>query len=105
MPKSEGRATEQPVFELRVELDEVRPAVWRQLIVPASIRLSKLADILLASMGWNNSHLINFGSAMLFTECTPMTGPKRSSTKHDPRSLRLSATNERSGSTTTTGDG
>jgi len=44
-------------FQLYVELDDVMPTVWRRLLVPTSVRLSKLADVLLNAMGWNNSHL------------------------------------------------
>jgi len=60
MTKAESRGTGHPAHRLHVELDDVRPAVWRQLIVPGTIRLSKLADILLVAMGWNNSHLHQF---------------------------------------------
>jgi hypothetical protein len=53
MPKSTGR---QSVFRLRIELKEVDPVVWRRLLVPGSIRLCRLAEMLLAAMGWENSH-------------------------------------------------
>jgi hypothetical protein len=44
-------------YQLHVELDEVTPVVWRRLLVPTSVRLAKLSDMLLAAMGWTNSHL------------------------------------------------
>jgi len=47
----------QVAFQLRVELEEVTPAVWRRLLVPGSVRPDRLADMLLAAMGWSNSHL------------------------------------------------
>lgn len=47
----------QGVFQLRITLDEVEPAVWRRLLVPAGVRMAKLHDIFQASMGWTNSHL------------------------------------------------
>jgi hypothetical protein len=31
--------------------------VWRRILVPTSVRLDRLADMLLAAMGWTNSHL------------------------------------------------
>ena len=31
--------------------------VWRRILVPTSVRLSMLADVLIAAMGWSNSHL------------------------------------------------
>jgi len=50
----------QSVFRLRVQLQDVSPVVWRQLLVPGSVRLSKLADMLIFAMGWTNSHLHSF---------------------------------------------
>jgi len=53
-PKPAG---DQSVFRLRFQLRDVNPAVWRRILVPGSIRMAKLGSILLAAMGWNNSHL------------------------------------------------
>ena len=50
----------QAVFQLRVQLQEVRPVVWRRVLVAGSVRLSKLAEVLLTTMGWENSHLHQF---------------------------------------------
>ena len=47
----------QVAFQLHVELQEVTPVVWRRILVPTSVRLSMLADVLIAAMGWSNSHL------------------------------------------------
>ena len=44
-------------LQLHIELDEVRPAVWRRILVPTAVSLDRLADMLLAAMGWTNSHL------------------------------------------------
>jgi hypothetical protein len=54
------RRPRQSVFRLRVELNRVEPTVWRRLLVPGSARMSKLAEMLLAAMGWSNSHLHAF---------------------------------------------
>jgi hypothetical protein len=56
MPQSPG----QSVFRLRIQLNEVDPVIWRRLLVPGGIRMGKLGDILLAAMGWSNSHLHAF---------------------------------------------
>ena len=56
MPKPPG----QTVFELKVTLGDVEPSVSRRLLVPGSIRLGKLHDILQVAMGWTNSHLHSF---------------------------------------------
>jgi hypothetical protein len=50
----------QSVFRLRIQLADVRPVVWRRVLAPGSVRLSKLSEMLLAAMGWTNSHLHAF---------------------------------------------
>jgi hypothetical protein len=53
-------AASQPVIQLRIQLDEVTPTVWRRLLVPGKARLSRLHDMIQAAMGWTNSHLHSF---------------------------------------------
>jgi pRiA4b ORF-3-like protein len=50
----------QSTFQLRIQLNDVDPAVWRRVLVPGSVRMAKLSEILLAAMGWTNSHLHAF---------------------------------------------
>lgn len=45
---------------MRIQLNDVDPVVWRRLLVPGAVRMGKLANILLAAMGWSNSHLHAF---------------------------------------------
>ncbi|HEX5418974.1 MAG TPA: plasmid pRiA4b ORF-3 family protein [Gammaproteobacteria bacterium] len=45
------------IYELYVELEYVESAVWRTLLVPGTITLPKLHDLLQLAMGWTNSHL------------------------------------------------
>ena len=47
-------------WQLRVELLDVVPVVWRRLIVPSDITLPKLHMVLQCSLGWTNSHLHEF---------------------------------------------
>ncbi len=49
-----------PAFRVSIELSDVQPTIWRQIVVSGTIRLAKLADILLVVMGWSNSHLHQF---------------------------------------------
>jgi hypothetical protein len=44
------------MLSLRIQLRDVTPVVWRRILVPGSIRMAKLSLILIAAMGWNNSH-------------------------------------------------
>jgi hypothetical protein len=48
------------VYRLRVELLEIKPLIWRRLLVPADIKLPKLHQCLQLAMGWTNSHLHQF---------------------------------------------
>jgi hypothetical protein len=48
---------DQTVFQLRIQLREVNPVVWRRVLVPGGPRLGKLDLMLQAAMGWTNSHL------------------------------------------------
>jgi hypothetical protein len=57
---TDSDARGQAVIQLRIQLQDVYPVVWRRLLVPGSIRLSKLADLLCATMGWQNNHLHQF---------------------------------------------
>lgn len=56
--KSHSRSTKS--YQLRVELKGVKPAVWRRIAVPSTIKLSRLHHILLAVMGWQGGHLHEF---------------------------------------------
>jgi len=52
--------TDTPIYQLRIELLDLEPAIWRQVLVPASIRLHKLHVVLLWTMGWAGGHLHEF---------------------------------------------
>ncbi|HXW81731.1 MAG TPA: plasmid pRiA4b ORF-3 family protein, partial [Acidimicrobiales bacterium] len=56
MPTPPGQVS----FQLRIQLEDVKPVVWRRLLVPGNVRLSKLHDMFQAAMGWTNSHLHSF---------------------------------------------
>jgi hypothetical protein len=43
--------------QLRIELREVQPRVWRRILVPENITLSKLHVALNWAMGWHGGHL------------------------------------------------
>jgi hypothetical protein len=47
-------------LQIRVELRDVGPTVWRRILVPDRITMAALARILLVAMGWRNVHLHNF---------------------------------------------
>jgi hypothetical protein len=43
--------------QLRIELREVKPIVWRRILVPETVTLAKLHLILQTAMGWSHGHL------------------------------------------------
>lgn len=45
------------LYQLRIELKEVQPIVWRRLLVPENVTLAKLNSILYQTMGWHGGHL------------------------------------------------
>jgi hypothetical protein len=48
------------IFQLKIQLREVRPPVWRRVLVPGEVDLGELHAVLQTAMGWSNSHLHEF---------------------------------------------
>jgi hypothetical protein len=61
-----------PWWQVRIELLDVTPRVWRRLIIPENLTLPRLNYVLQSAMGWQHSHLHEF-----------VLGGQRYST-HDP---------------------
>src|ERR1700677_4117337 len=47
-------------WQLKIELLDVVPTIWRRLVVPSTIKLPKLHQVFQAALGWTNSHLHEF---------------------------------------------
>jgi len=47
-------------WQLKIELLDVAPAVWRRIVVPETIKLPRLHQVFQAAFGWTNSHLHEF---------------------------------------------
>jgi hypothetical protein len=47
-------------YQLRIELQQIEPKIWRSLRAPASVTLAKLHKIFQIAMGWSDSHLHEF---------------------------------------------
>jgi len=54
------RKTATKIYDLRIELKEIEPLIWRRVLVPGNITLPNLHDLLQLVMGWTNSHLHSF---------------------------------------------
>ncbi len=48
------------LLQLRIELDGVRPSVWRVIQVPESIHMDRLHRVIQIAMGWEDCHLHEF---------------------------------------------
>ena len=48
------------LLQLRIELEAVRPPVWRVVQVPESIPLDRLHEVFQIAMGWEDSHFHEF---------------------------------------------
>jgi pRiA4b ORF-3-like protein len=55
-----AKASEARVYQIKITLDGTKPPIWRRLLVPGSVTLAKLHDILQIAMGWTDSHLHQF---------------------------------------------
>ncbi len=59
MPRR-SRSAPKAVYQLKITLEDIKPPVWRRLLVPADIPLHKLHAVLQEAMGWTNSHMHQF---------------------------------------------
>ena len=58
---SVGRVTaKSKIYEIKIELREVRPAVLRRVQVPGEMTLAGLHQVVQVAMGWTDSHLHEF---------------------------------------------
>lgn len=51
------RTSRKTAVQLRISLTDHTPTIWRRLVVPGEIKLSKLHFIFQAAMGWEDYHL------------------------------------------------
>ena len=56
------------VHRLKITLRQVKPPVWRRIEVASNMRLSELAAVLEAAMGWLGGHLHAFEAGGVFYE-------------------------------------
>lgn len=50
----------QDVYQIKVTLLWTKPSIWRRLLVPSSMILEQLHDVLQAAMGWDDQHMHEF---------------------------------------------
>ena len=59
-PKPQLRHLSIPIYELKVQLEDIAPPIWRRVLVFGNINLGKLHEVVQVVMGWSNSHLHEF---------------------------------------------
>lgn len=48
------------VFQVKVSLDGITPAIWRRLLLPGNIKLEQVHECIQGSFGWENCHQHEF---------------------------------------------
>ena len=48
------------IYQLKIKLPGSIPSIWRRVLVPATITMSKLHRVLQIAMGWRDCHLHHF---------------------------------------------
>ncbi len=48
------------LYLLEIQMVDIEPAIWRRFVVPSSITLDRLHDVIQIVMGWADSHLHEF---------------------------------------------
>ncbi len=59
-PKLLPRRRKRAGYVIRVDLDDVKPPIWRRLRVASDLTLARVHEVLQASMGWMDVHLHDF---------------------------------------------
>lgn len=53
-------AEKRTIYQLRIELQGIAPAIHRTVLVPGTLSLPKLHHVIQAAMGWDEAHLHDF---------------------------------------------
>jgi hypothetical protein len=48
------------IYQLKITLSDVKPPIWRRVLVPSDLTLAKLHTVIQVAMGWENYHLHEF---------------------------------------------
>ena len=57
---TKASAAPPPIYQLHIELRDLKPAIWRRVLVPQSVTLAKLHQVIQIAMGWTSSLLHEF---------------------------------------------
>jgi Plasmid pRiA4b ORF-3-like protein len=60
MPKNHTVEKPQEIYQIKVTLLGTDPPIWRRLLIPATLTLQQLHDVLQFAMGWEDCHMHEF---------------------------------------------
>ncbi|MDR1045068.1 MAG: plasmid pRiA4b ORF-3 family protein [Candidatus Adiutrix sp.] len=49
-----------PIYLFKIELDDIKPKIWREFFVPADLTLADFHQVIQQVMGWHNAHMHEF---------------------------------------------
>jgi Plasmid pRiA4b ORF-3-like protein len=82
----------QNIYQIKVTLLGTKPPIWRRLLVPASLTLNQLHNVLQIAMGWQNCHMHEFRiGRRYFGEPSPEEGLMGVTPTEDERKVCLPA--------------
>lgn len=91
-----SRTRRSTVHQMKITLNDVKPAIWRRVVIPSTYRLDEVADVLLEAMGWTNSHLHAFFVGDFRYD---MVGPDSAGDELDERGFTLREVFDQAGRT------
>lgn len=56
----EKRLSRKGILQLKITLRDVRPPIWRRILIASETTLATLHDVVQVAMGWHDSHLHGF---------------------------------------------
>jgi hypothetical protein len=90
-------ASSQNIYQIKVTLLGTKPPIWRRLLVPASMTLAKLHDVLQTAMGWAGGHMHEFRTADRHFGMPDPEDRSMGMQVENERSIRLSSVLRRAG--------
>ncbi len=48
------------IYQLKITLEQIKPPIWRRVLVPATVTLADLHEVIQAVMPWDDAHLYLF---------------------------------------------
>jgi hypothetical protein len=55
--QTRGMAAPDTIASLRIELEDIKPLIWRRVTVRTSMNLEAVHSVIQAAMGWLDCHL------------------------------------------------